>query len=255
MTPPVVLTIAGSDPIGGAGMQADLRTFAAFGVHGATALTAVTAQTTNAVNAFWPVEPAQLQAQLDGILSDLNVAAVKTGLLPTAELVDVVTSYAADGRLPNLVVDPVLVNRTGQPFVQNTTIESYERLLPHAVLATPNRFEAELINLELPKLAVVTNSGVDTVTDGTELRADHIETANTRGTGDTFSAGVASRLAHGDPIDVALALAKEWVTAAIAGAVDWKLGEGPSPIDQMHWEYQGTNEDSHVHAKTRWGSS
>lgn len=236
-------------------MQADLRTFAAFRVHGATALTAVTAQTTAAVNAFWPVEPAQLQAQLDGILSDLDVAAVKTGLLPTPELVDVVTSYAADGRLPNLVVDPVLVNRTGQPFVQDATIDSYARLLPHAVLATPNRFEAELIDLELPQLAVVTNSGVDTVSDGTELWADHIETANTRGTGDTFSAGVASRLAHGDPIDVALALAKEWVTAAIAGAVEWQLGEGPSPIDQMHWEFQSPSDSSANDVTTRWGSS
>lgn len=237
MNPPVVLTIAGSDPIGGAGMQADLRTFAAFGVHGATALTAVTAQTTLAVNAFWPVEPAQLRAQIDGILSDLEVAAVKTGLLPTAELVDVVAAYAADGRLPNLVVDPVLVNRTGQPFVQNATIDSYERLLPYAVLATPNRFEAELIDLTLPELVVVTNMGVDTVSDGSELRTEAIDTKNTRGTGDTFSAGVVAGLAHGDALGVALARSKEWVTAAIAGAVPWKLGAGPSPIDQMHWEH------------------
>ncbi len=239
MTPPVVLTIAGSDPIGGAGMQADLRTFAAFGVHGATALTAVTAQTTEAVNAFWPVEPAQLQAQLDGILGDLDVVAVKTGLLPSAGLVDVVTSYASQGRLPNLVVDPVLVNRTGKPFVQISTIEAYQRLLPFAVLATPNRFEADLIDLALPQLSVVTNRGHDVVSDGSELRAEHIETSNTRGTGDTFSAGVTARLAHGDSLDEALAKAKAWVTLSIAGAVDWQLGAGPSPIDQMHWEQPG----------------
>lgn len=236
MTPPVVLTIAGSDPIGGAGMQADLRTFAAFRVHGATAVTAVTAQTTQSVNAFWPVEPAQLHAQLEGILSDLDVGAVKTGLLPSAELVDVVISYAQANRLPNLVVDPVLVNRTGQPFVQHSTIEAYERLLPHAVLTTPNRFEAELIDLSLSGMSVVTNQGHDVVSDGSELRADQINTSNTRGTGDTFSAAVTARLAHGDSLTEALATAKRWVTTSIEGAVDWELGSGPSPIDQMHWE-------------------
>ncbi len=218
-------------------MQADLRTFAAFGVHGATALTAVTAQTTQTVNAFWPVEPAQLQAQLEGVLSDLEVVAVKTGLLPSAGLVDVVTAYAESGRLPNLVVDPVLVNRTGQPFVQDSTIAAYERLLPHAVLATPNRFEAELIDLSLAAVSVVTNQGHDTVSDGSELRADQITTSNTRGTGDTFSAGVTARLASGDSLTVALATAKSWVTTSIEGAVDWQLGAGPGPIDQMHWEY------------------
>ncbi len=236
MTPPVVLTIAGSDPIGGAGMQADLRTFAALGVHGATAVTAVTAQTTEAVHAFWPVEPAQLQAQLDGILGDLDVVAVKTGLLASPDLVDVVTNYATAGRLPNLVVDPVLVNRTGRPFVQDTTIHAYQRLLPSAVLATPNRFEADLIDLSLPGLAVVTDRGVDTLSTGQELRVDAIETMNTRGTGDTFSAAVTARLGHGDPLEAALEFAKAWVTESIAAAVDWRLGAGPGPIDQMHWD-------------------
>ncbi len=234
-TPPVVLTIAGSDPIGGAGLQADLRTFAAFGVHGASALTAVTAQTTEAVRAFWPVEPGQLRAQLDGILEDLPVAAVKTGLLPAAELVEVVAEYAAAGRLPNLVVDPVLVNRTGQPFVQNSTIEAYRGLLPHAVVATPNHFEAPLLPPGAEPLVVVTNHGTDTVSNGRVLEADRIDTLNTRGTGDTFSAAITARLAHGDSLDEALTAAKVWVTASIAGAVNWQIGAGPGPIDQMHW--------------------
>lgn len=235
MTPPVVLTVAGSDPIGGAGLQADLRTFAALGVHGASALTAVTAQTTDEVRAFWPVEPAQLVAQLDGILQDLPVLAVKTGLLPTSELVDVVTDFARAGLLPNLVVDPVIVNRTGQPFVRADAIAAYERLLQHAVLATPNHDEAKLIG-DGAALTIVTNAGTDTLSDGRVLAVDRIETNNTRGTGDTLSAAVTAYLARGEDLDSAITLAKAWVTKAIAYAVDWKLGKGPGPIDQMHWE-------------------
>ena len=245
MTPPVVLTIAGSDPVGGAGLQADLRTFAALGVHGASALTAVTAQTTSEVRDFWLVTPDQLAAQLDAILGDLPVASVKTGLLANAELVDVVGGFAEDGRLPNLVVDPVLVNRLGQPFLREPELldgllASYRPLFGAAVLATPNKHEAELIapsidGLAAAPLVVVTNEGLDQLSDGRKLVADRIDTTNTRGTGDSFSAAVASFLAHGQSIDDSLAAAKTWITTAIRGAADWDLGAGPGPIDQMHW--------------------
>ncbi len=235
MTPPVVLTIAGSDPIGGAGLQADLRTFAALGVHGASALTAVTAQTTVEVRAFWPVEPAQLVAQLEGILEDLPVVAVKTGLVPTSELLEVVVGFAEANRLPNLVVDPVIVNRTGQPFVHADTIAAYEQLLAHAVLTTPNHNEAKLIG-DAAALTIVTNAGTDTLSDGRVLTVDRIDTNNTRGTGDTLSAAITAYLGHGDDLDVAIAKAKAWVTQSIANAVEWKIGQGPGPIDQMHWE-------------------
>ncbi len=245
MTPPVVLTIAGSDPVGGAGLQADLRTFAALGVHGTSALTAVTAQTTSQVNDFWLVTPDQLRAQIEAILSDLPVVAVKTGLLANAELVGVVGEFALAGRLPNLVVDPVLVNRLGQPFLREPELlggllGAYAPLFDVAVVTTPNTHEAELIGPSLEGLAgaplvVVTDQGIDQVSDGRQLVADRIDTTNTRGTGDTFSAAVTSYLARGHAVDEALDFAKAWVTTAILGAAAWDLGAGPGPIDQMHW--------------------
>ena len=146
MTPTVVLTIAGSDSSGGAGLQADLRTFAAHRLHGATAITAVTAQNTAAVRGVVAMSPAFVVAQVDAVLEDLAVAAVKTGMLASPGTVTALGELAARGSLPNLVVDPVLVSSTGHPLMDEGGAAAYrEYLLPHAAVATPNLREAAIL--------------------------------------------------------------------------------------------------------------
>ena len=139
MTPPVVLTIAGSDSGGGAGIQADLKTFAAQRCFGASVITAVTAQNTKAVTGVHQLPPEAVAQQLAAVLDDLPVAAVKTGMLGTAEVADVIAARARAGDLPNLVVDPVLVSSTGATL---GVVAAIERLLPYALVATPNVAEA-----------------------------------------------------------------------------------------------------------------
>lgn len=145
-TPPVALTIAGSDSGGGAGIQADLTTFSLLGVHGASAITAVTAQNSRTV-ARVHVPPVEiLEAQLDAVLADLPVAATKTGMLATPAIIDAVATRAARGRLPQLVVDPVLVSSSGDPLLaEEATARFLDALLPHALVATPNAREAAVL--------------------------------------------------------------------------------------------------------------
>lgn len=146
MTPVVALSIAGSDSGGGAGIQADGRTFAALGVHGTFAVTAVTAQHTAAVLAVTVVDPAMVVAQVEAVLLDLPPAAVKTGMLATPATVAAVAALAAAGRLPNLVVDPVLVSSSGDSLMDEGGVDAYRRLLlPHAAVVTPNLREAALL--------------------------------------------------------------------------------------------------------------
>lgn len=261
MTPTVALTIAGSDSGGGAGIQADLRTFARFGVFGTSVLTAVTAQNTVGVHDVHVVPAATVEAQLAAVLDDLPVAAVKTGMLATGELIELVGVAAAAGRLPRLVVDPVLVSATGHRLLEEDAVGLYRRhLLPHATLVTPNLVEAGvLLGRELHDLddaeaaaaelaadgarAVVVKGGhltgprsVDVaVVDGEvhHLPADRIATDNTHGTGCTFAAACTAALAGGDDLLTALRRAKRYVTACIAGAVDWRLGAGCGPLDHL----------------------
>jgi len=145
-TPPVALTIAGSDSGGGAGIQADLVTFAALGVHGASAVTALTAQNTRGVRGVHVPPVEFLRAQVEAVLADLPVAAVKTGMLATEEVVLAVAEYAAAGRLPNLLVDPVLVSSTGARLLDPGAEAAYrEALFPHALVVTPNTREAQAL--------------------------------------------------------------------------------------------------------------
>jgi hydroxymethylpyrimidine/phosphomethylpyrimidine kinase len=157
VTPVVALTIAGSDSSGGAGLQADLKTFAAHRVHGTCAVTAVTAQNTIAVDAVVALEPAFVVAQVDAVLADLTVAGVKTGMLATSEIVAAVAAMAAAGRLPNLTVDPVLVSSTGHLLMDEGGVAAFrELLLPHAQVATPNLREAAVLaGRPLAELATV----------------------------------------------------------------------------------------------------
>ena len=146
MTPPVALTIAGSDSGGGAGIQADLTTFAALGVHGTSAITALTAQNTRTVERVFVTPIDMLEAQLRAVTDDLAVAAVKTGMLATTETMHLVASWAASGRLPNLVVDPVLVSSAGARLFAEPAERTYvNELFPHALVITPNAREAAVL--------------------------------------------------------------------------------------------------------------
>ncbi len=261
MTPPVAMTIAGSDSGGGAGIQADLRAFGQMGTFGTSVITAVTAQNTLGVTDVHVLPTATVDAQLTAVLDDLPVAAVKTGMLATAELVDLVASHAQAGRLPALVVDPVLVSATGHRLLEDAAVERYrDQLLPHALVATPNLDEAAaLLGRELHDLddataaarqladagtrVVVVKGGhlsgprsVDVVVADGEvhhLDAERVTTTNTHGTGCTFAAACAAGLATGlEPI-AALEQAKRYVTGCIAGAVDWSLGGGCGPVDHL----------------------
>ena len=265
--PPVALTIAGSDSGGGAGIQADLKTFAALGVFGASALAALTAQNTTGVHGVHVVPTAFVVDQVEAVLDDLDVGAVKTGMLATAEMVEAVGELAAAGRLPNLVVDPVMVSSTGDRLLDEHAQSAYlERLIPHARVVTPNLREAQvLLGRELTTLddvglaarqlaatgcdVVVITAGhptvdradaaVDMWCDGTEpheLCGPRVATGNDHGTGCSFASAVAARLAQGDGVPTALAVAKEYVARALTGGRRWRLGAGHGPIDHFFWE-------------------
>jgi hydroxymethylpyrimidine/phosphomethylpyrimidine kinase len=257
--PPVALTIAGSDSGGGAGIQADLKTFAMHGVFGTSAITALTAQNTTEVRAIQPVPAEFVAAQLDAVLADLPVAAVKTGMLATPDNVALLVSRA--GGLPNLVVDPVLVSSTGHPLFDGAARRAYlDLLFPVATVVTPNLREAALLTGRDPATLddaitaagalgatgprwVVVKGGhhrgdfaVDVVWhDGAVdlLRAPWVETGNNHGTGCTFAAATAARLARGDDVLTALRGAKSYVHRALRGSAGWRLGAGHGPL---HWE-------------------
>jgi hydroxymethylpyrimidine/phosphomethylpyrimidine kinase len=264
MTPPVALTIAGSDSGGGAGIQADLKTFAALGAYGACALTALTAQNTRGVQGVFAVPTDFMVAQVDAVLDDLTVAAVKTGMLATMETVAAVADLAAAGRLPNLVVDPVMVASSGDRLLPEAAVRCYvDQLLPHTYVLTPNLLEAQvLLGMPIrtlaeqrgaaralgalgPRVVIVkgghavadtTGEAVDVVWDGQqarELRAPRIDTRNNHGTGCTFSAAIAAGLAHGEPVTAAVEAAKAYLNRAVAGGAAWRLGSGHGPLDHF----------------------
>jgi hydroxymethylpyrimidine/phosphomethylpyrimidine kinase len=248
MTPPVVLTIAGSDSGGGAGIQADLKTFAALGAYGASVVTAITAQNTVGVTAVHPVPADVVAAQLDAVLSDLPVAAVKVGMVADAAVARVIAERAA--RLPHLVVDPVLVATSGATLGNAAVVG---RLIAYAEVLTPNRLEAralaagdggtpeadaEVLVARGARAVVVTGSerAVDVLRyDGvTEtLTGEPVATANNHGSGCTFSSAIAVRLAAGDAVPEAVRAAKKYVTAALQGGSDWRLGAGPGPLNHF----------------------
>jgi hydroxymethylpyrimidine/phosphomethylpyrimidine kinase len=253
----VVLTIAGSDSGGGAGIQADLKTFAAHGVHGTSAITAVTAQNSVTVAASFAL-PAEMVVQIEAVASDMPVAAAKTGMLATSEIVDAVARAVARLQIPHLVVDPVMVAKSGDRLLDLPAVEAYVlRLFPLAALITPNLFEAEVLLgrpvrtlddmhraarelKERGPRAVLVKGGhlegdsVDVFYDGArleELPAARIPTRNTHGTGCTYSAAIAARLALGAGLLEAVKGAKEYVTEAIRGA--YSVGKGHGPLDHF----------------------
>jgi hydroxymethylpyrimidine/phosphomethylpyrimidine kinase len=264
MTGPVVMTIAGSDSGGGAGIQADLKTFAALGAYGVSVITAVTAQNTVGVRGVHSVPAEMVAAQLDAVLEDFEVAAVKVGMIGDPEVAEVIAARA--GRLPNLVVDPVLVATSGSRL---SGVSAVAPLLAYAMVLTPNRHEAgalvgepvrgtgemvaaaERLGEHGAGAVVVTGSetAVDVLWQAPSSRADGeggrragrttlirgvpVDTLNNHGSGCTFSSAIATRLAFGDSVEDAVRGAKDYVTRALGGSRDWKLGAGPGPLNHF----------------------
>ena len=265
-TPRVALTIAGSDSSGGAGVQADLKAFAACGVFGASAITALTAQNTTGVRGVHAVPASFVVAQVEAVLDDLHVRAVKTGMLGTTEVVLAVAGLAAAGRLPRLVVDPVMVASSGARLLEPAAERAYvDALLPHTEVLTPNLHEAQVLLAGTittlqeqreaaralaalgPRVVLVKGGhavagtdgdAVDVLWDGTrlrELRAPRVAGSNDHGTGCTLASAIAAGLAQGTGTVDAVAGAKAYVLRALAGGAAWRLGAGHGPLDHFGW--------------------
>jgi len=254
------LTIAGSDSGGGAGIQADLKTFGALGVFGTSAITAITAQNTVAVSRIQEVDPEVVAAQIDAVAGDIGVDAAKTGMLSSKAITRAVAAALKRHLIPNLVVDPVMVSKTGARLLKEDAIAPLKaEILPLAEIVTPNIPEAEILSghkitdaetlreaarriLDLGPARVVIKGGhsdspnvVDLYYDGKsfeELKAERVQTRSTHGTGCTFSAAIAAYLAHGLPPLDAVARAKEFLTAALQAPPS--IGKGIGPIDHFH---------------------
>lgn len=250
-----VLTVAGSDSGGGAGIQADLKTMLAHGVHGMSVIAAVTAQNSVGVQGYWELPVAAVVAQLDSVLGDIGVDAVKTGMLASPALVQAVADRLRGETAP-LVVDPVGVSKHGDPLLQADAVEVLRsELVPLATVVTPNLPEVEQLTgvrvddeagleraadamLALGPRWVLVKGGhlageaVDLLTDGATtrtFRAPRLDNRHTHGTGCTLASAIASRLALGDDVPSAVAAAKEYVTGAIRGG--FALGAGIGPVD------------------------
>ena len=255
-----VLTIAGSDSSAGAGIQADLKTFAALSVYGTSAVTAITAQNTRAVTAVQEMPPGIVAAQIDAVVADIRPEAVKTGMLASAPIVEVVAAKLKEHGLPNLVVDPVMVAKSGDRLLREDAVAALrDLLLPLAAVVTPNLPEAEALAghgmesdedarraaeaiVGLGARAVVIKGGhreaeeaVDLLYDGTAFRdysAPRIDTTSTHGTGCTFASAIAAYLARGEPLAQAVGRAKEYLTEALRRA--YPIGGGHGPVHHFH---------------------
>lgn len=250
MKPPVALTIAGSDSGGGAGIQADLKTFFALGVHGTSAISAVTAQNTLGVSQIHSVPSNLVSEQIRQVVADFEVSATKTGMLGNAAIVRAVCEAARELGLNNLVVDPVMICSSGDPLLSPEGIDALIMLLPLATVVTPNLAEAARLTAlpvgdiaqmrraarvlnEMGAARVLVKGGhlegdaVDLLFDGAqfyEYRAPRVVSGSTHGTGCTLSAAIAALLAKGMPLPAAVGRAKEFVTGAIRNGLE--LGRG-----------------------------
>ncbi|NDL60855.1 bifunctional hydroxymethylpyrimidine kinase/phosphomethylpyrimidine kinase [Phytoactinopolyspora mesophila] len=259
---PIVLSVAGSDPSGGAGIQADLKTFSALGAYGTAALTALTAQNTRGVSGVLPVPGEFVADQLTALFDDLDVRAVKTGMLGGPDVVDAVVGTVRRYGVRHVVVDPVMVATSGDRLVSDETVAAIrERLLPVASVITPNLPEAATLLgidkvtpermaeagaalLELGPAAVVVKGGhddgpeaVDVLVDADgvhELREPRIATKNTHGTGCTFASAIAVGLAFDVPLPQAVADAKRYLTDALRAADSLDVGGGHGPVHHFH---------------------
>jgi len=256
VSPPVVLTIAGSDSGGGAGIQADLKTIEAGGAFGTSAITSVTAQNTRGVHGSHLLPIEEIEAQIDAVLEDFDVAAVKTGMLATEGVIETVRKYA--DRLPNLVVDPVMVAASGDRLLEPDAEAAYEELIAESTLVTPNADEAAVLtgvdpddegearevgerlvemgadaalvkggHIPIPEVTdvLVTDDGIRTI------RHPRVDTEATHGSGCTLSSAIATRLAHGDGLPAAVESGIDLLSRAIRYNLD--VGDGPGAVHHM----------------------
>ena len=258
-TVPTAMTIAGSDSGGGAGIQADLKPFAALGVYGTSVLTAITAQNTMSVTAVHEIPNEMISAQISAVLTDIGADAVKTGMLASSSIIRCVTSELQRRPVPWLVVDPVMVAKSGDPLLWGDAIEALRTLLvPLASVITPNIPEAEALTgmkidsdfqtreaarklISMGAKSVVVKGGhregpaTDLFFDGSsfqEFTSPRIETVNTHGTGCTFASAIAAGLARRMSLLDAVALAKDYVTEAIR--TSFPVGQGHGPLNHFH---------------------
>lgn len=251
------MSVSRSDASAGEGIQADLKTFAAHRVYGTTVITAVTAQNSHGVDDLYPLPATVVGTQLAAIVDDLSLGSVKVGMLGNAEIASAVTARARSGDLPNLVLDPSLESTGG---FRRGLLAALERLLPYATVVTPDLEEASaLVGWAVsttadmagaaaqlaaggPPCVVITGGdlsgaeSVDAVWSNGGVRflpGRRIETRNSRGSGGTFAAAIAARLALGDGVPEVLAAAKTYVSRALAGSATWRLGNGYGPLDHM----------------------
>lgn len=262
--PPVALTIAGSDSSGGAGIQADIKTFCALGVYGASVITALTAQNTVGVQGVHAVPPDFIALQFDSVCTDLPVAAAKVGMLASSEVIEVVARKIREYRLERLVVDPVMVAKSGDRLLAPAARDSLVRhLLPLAEVLTPNTEEAQdllggkpIRNIEemeeaaralhrlgprhvLVKGGHITGGAEDVLFDGREITVfagRRVDTPHTHGTGCTLSSAIAAGLSRSQSVREAVGAAKEYIQGAIERSLP--LGKGRGPLNHMYRSFQ-----------------
>jgi len=269
----IALTIAGSDSGGGAGIQADLKTFAALGVYGASVITAVTAQDTRRVYGIVEIDPGFVTQQIDAVMQDIGADAVKTGMLAGAPIIEAVAASMRRWHVSDLVVDPVMVSKGGDKLLHDDAVDALKRhLLPLALVTTPNLPEAEVLvgralsNWDEIKDAareihgwgvnnVVIKGGhredsmaTDILFDGEGFRdysVPRIATQNTHGTGCTFASAIAASLAKGEMVPTAVAAAKAYVTRALQNS--YTIGEGHSPVHHFYRYWRPHLKDEVTH--------
>jgi hydroxymethylpyrimidine/phosphomethylpyrimidine kinase len=256
---PTAMTIAGSDSGGGAGIQADLKTFAALGVYGTSTLTAITAQNTIGVIAVHEIPTDIIAAQIEAVITDIGADAVKTGMLSSSAIVEVVARELKRHRVEALVIDPVMVAKSGDPLLQKEAVEALRaKLVPLGAVVTPNIPEAEVLTgmkissqdgmrraaekiIDMGARGVVVKGGhlegpaTDLFYDGSrfqEFTAPRINTSNTHGTGCTFASAIAAGLARGMSVIDSVAQAKEYVTEAIRRS--FPIGQGHGPLNHFY---------------------
>ncbi|MBM3236802.1 bifunctional hydroxymethylpyrimidine kinase/phosphomethylpyrimidine kinase [Candidatus Poribacteria bacterium] len=253
------LTIAGSDSGGGAGIQADLKTFAAFGVYGTSVITSVTAQNTMGVRGVYDLPSEFVALQIDSILTDIGADAVKTGMLPNSQIIELVCEKIKVYHLSKLVVDPVMISTSGHRFISAEAVRILiEKLIPLAYIVTPNLSEAEMIaeikiattrDMELAAQKIKDKGATNVVVKGGHLSGDaidvlfdgraffyygseRVQTKNTHGTGCTFSAAITAELAKGNDLQAAVKIAKDYITNAIR--YSYNIGSGHGPVNHFH---------------------
>jgi len=255
----IALTIAGSDSGGGAGIQADLKTFSALGVYGMSVLTSITAQNTLGVQGIHDLPPYFVGLQIDSVMQDIGTDAVKIGMLSNAQIIKIVSEKIKEYKVKNLVIDPVMVAKGGDRLLKEEAVEALKQdLIPLAMVLTPNLSEAEVLsdlrikNIKDMKEAarkiyklgpknvlikgghLLSNEAVDLLYDGNifkEFKAERINTKNTHGTGCTLSSAIAVGLAQEKGIEEAVDIAKKYITLAIKNSLD--IGHGHGPLNHL----------------------